>query len=164
MKVQLDRFIDHIWRLMSGLPQAKRSLITPNIYLGGQYGVHSIRTLKRLGITAVVSMRTKSAHQDLKKLDVKILQLKTPDKHAPTLKNLKKGAKFIDTEIKNGGKVYIHCRWGEERGPTMAIAYLIYTGLTYKDAFELVKKTRTFINPTKVQRDMLKEFEKNIKI
>ncbi|HEX8018609.1 protein-tyrosine phosphatase family protein [Mucilaginibacter sp.] len=45
-----------------------------------------------------------------------------------------------------GGTVYIHCRQGSGRGPTMAIAYLISTGLTYEDAFSLVKKVRTFIN------------------
>ncbi|MBA3551153.1 dual specificity protein phosphatase family protein, partial [Patescibacteria group bacterium] len=58
-----------------------------------------------------------------------------------------------------GGKVYIHCRFGEGRGPTMAIAYLISTGLTLEHAIELVKKVRIFIRPTVVQIEQLKKFE-----
>jgi dual specificity MAP kinase phosphatase len=41
----------------------------------------------------------------------------------------------------------------------MAIAYLISTGLTYEDAFSLVKKVRTFINPRPGQIAGLKELE-----
>ncbi len=159
LAIQVDRIVDHFFRYLTGLPLAKRSLITPDIYLGGQYGVYSIKTLKKLGVTAVVNMRTWSVHKDIKNLGVKILHLPTKDKQAPTISQLKKGVKFITSEIKKGGKVYIHCRFGEERGPTMAIAYLIYTGMNFEDAYKLVRKTRTFINPTQVQRDRLKEFE-----
>jgi protein-tyrosine phosphatase len=160
--VQLDRVADHSWRYLTGLPLAKRSAITPDIFLGGQYGLQSVAKLRLLGVTAIVNMREISIHKDLKTLEVKVLNLPTRDKTAPTLENLKKGAKFIEEEIKKGGKVYIHCRFGEERGPTMAIAYLIWTGLTFDDAFKLVKKVRTFINPVPAQIARLKEFEKEV--
>jgi protein-tyrosine phosphatase len=160
--VQIDRVIDHSWRYLTGLPLARRSVITPDIFLGGQYGLQSVSKLKLLGVTAVVNMRERSIHKDLKELEVKVLNLPTKDKTAPTIENLKKGSKFIEQEIKKGGKVYIHCWWGEERGPTMAIAYLIWTGLTFDDAFKLVKKTRTFINPVPAQIARLKEFEKEV--
>lgn len=160
--VQIDRVVDHSWRYLTGLPLAKRSAITPDIFLGGQYGLQSISKLKLLGVTAIVNMRERSIHKDLKTLDVKVLNLPTQDKTAPTLEQLKQGSKFIAEEIKNGGKVYIHCWWGEERGPTMAIAYLISTGMTFDDAFKLVKKVRTFINPVPNQITRLKEFEKVI--
>jgi protein-tyrosine phosphatase len=160
--VQIDRITDHTWRYLTGLPLAKRSLVTPDIFLGGQYGTNSMTALRKLGVTAIVNMREKSIHKNLKNLGVKILNLPTKDKYAPTLEQLKKGSEFIGEEIKNGGKVYIHCWWGEERGPTMAIAYLIWKGMTFKDAFKLVKKTRTFINPTKGQIEKLKEFEKTV--
>lgn len=151
--------VDHSWRYLTGLPLARRSMITPNIYLGGQYGLRSVGRLKLLGVTAVVNMREKSIHKSLESRDFKILNLPTVNTYAPTMADLKKGAKFIEKEIKNGGKVYIHCWWGEERGPTMALAYLVWSGLTLDDAYKLVKKTRTFINPTPPQRKRLKEFE-----
>ena len=91
-----------------------------------------------------------------------LLHLPTPDQEAPSIEQLKNGVSFIESEIKNKGKVYIHCKHGEGRGPTMAIAYLIYSGMTYDDAYASVKKVRTFIYPTLVQIERLKEFENNI--
>jgi len=72
---------------------------------------------------------------------------------------LLKGADFMDNEIKNGGSVYVHCRQGLGRGPTMAIAYLIKTGLTYADAYAMIKRVRIFINPRPGQIERLKELE-----
>ena len=104
-------------------------------------------------------MREHPIYNESKYEGFKYLHLPTPDNTAPTMMDLIKGADFADTEIKNGGKVYIHCRQGLGRGPTMAIAYLLKTGLTYEDAFNLVKKVRTFINPKQVQIVRLKELE-----
>jgi protein-tyrosine phosphatase len=161
--IQIERIIDHIYRYATGLPQVKKSLITPNLYLGGQYSLRAFPRLQTLGVTGIVNMRLHSVHKDIVGLGgVKVLNLPTPDRKAPSQEALAKGVEFIKKEIASGGKVYIHCKFGEGRGPTMAIAYLISTGMTYEDAFTLVKKIRTFIDPTKDQRQALKEFEKNI--
>jgi protein-tyrosine phosphatase len=72
---------------------------------------------------------------------------------------LLKGADFIDDEIKNNGIVYVHCRQGLGRGPTMAMAYLIKTGLTFEKAYAMIKKVRVFINPRPGQVARLKELE-----
>lgn len=158
--IQLQRLIDHIWRHATGFPALSRSMITPNLYLGGQYYLRSITLLKRLGVTGIISMRMREVpHQEVLR-DFHLLHLPTPDRNAPTLEQLQEGVVFIEKEIKNSGKVYIHCRAGEGRGPTMALAYLIYSGMTYDDAYALVKKIRTFINPTPAQIERLQEFEK----
>ena len=86
-----------------------------------------------------------------------------PDNTPPPLDVLIEGADFADSEIKNGGKVYIHCRQGLGRGPTMMIAYLIRTGLTYEDAYNMVRRVRTFINPRPGQIARLKELEQYYK-
>jgi protein-tyrosine phosphatase len=158
--IQFQRLVDHAWRYTTGLPLAKRSVITPQLILGGQYGVRSMNTLRKLGVTAVVNMRMHSVHKDIAVKGLSILNLPTPDRHAPSLADLQKGVRFIESEIKRDGKVYIHCKYGEGRGPTMAITYLIYSGMTYDDAYTLVKNVRTFISPTKVQIDRMKEFER----
>jgi dual specificity MAP kinase phosphatase len=119
-----------------------------------------LETFEEWGVTAIVNMRTHSIHKDFKTVPLKILHLPTPDYYAPTQKQLEKGVKFIQNEVDEGGKVYIHCRQGEGRGPTMAIAYLISTGLTLEHAIQLVKKVRTFIHPTKDQLKALRNFEK----
>lgn len=162
LKIKAQQVFDHAYRNVTGLPQVKRSLITPNLYVGGQYNLNGLERLYQRGVTGIVNMRMHSIHKEVDHLDVKLLNLPTPDQHAPTQEHLQKGVIFIQNEIHNGGKVYIHCMWGEGRGPTMAIAYFISTGLTFQDAYELVRKVRTFIHPTGEQIEALKTFEKSL--
>lgn len=159
LKIHLQRVKDHSWRNLTGMPRVKRSLILPNLYLGGQYGLKALSSFHKWGITAVVNMRMHSIHKDVSSTTLRILNLPTPDFYAPTQKQLERGVFFITEELAKGGSVYIHCRQGEGRGPTMAIAYLMSTGLTLEHALQLVKKVRTFINPTQHQLIALQRFE-----
>lgn len=159
LHIYLQRWKDHLLRSLTGVPRAKRSMILPELYLGGQYRLKALKKFNQWGITAIVNMRTHSIHEDPTMVPLKILHLPTPDYFAPTQKQLEKGVAFIQEEIERGGKVYIHCRQGEGRGPTMAVAYLLCKGLTLDHAFKLVKKVRTFINPTRHQLAALQLFE-----
>jgi hypothetical protein len=150
---------DNIYRLITGLPQLKKSQITADLFLGSQYNLSGLRKLKALGVTGIINMRTHSIYAEEQYKGFHYLNFPTPDNTPPPLDVLLEGADFADKEIKNGGKVYIHCRQGLGRGPTMAIAYLIKTGLTYNEAYKLVRKVRTFINPRPGQIERLKELE-----
>lgn len=150
---------DNVYRFFYGIPTLKRSQITANLFLGSQYSLIGLQKLKALGVTAIVNMREHPVFQESQYQGFHYLHLPTVDNTPPDLKVLIKGADFVDREIKAGGKVYIHCRQGLGRGPTMCLAYLISTGLTYNDAFSLVKKVRTFINPRPGQIARLKELE-----
>jgi protein-tyrosine phosphatase len=163
VSINLQRATDHIYRYATGMPALNKSEITPQLYLGGQYSDSAITQLKELGITLIVNMRITPVRDIPAMKQFTSLHLPTRDRYAPTLEQLQQGVQRIDEEIKKGGKVYIHCHWGEGRGPTMAVAYLISQGLTLEDAIAHVKKVRTFINPTFVQLERLKEFEKTIK-
>lgn len=158
--IALIRLWDHSLRRVTGAPTMKRSEITPHLYLGGQYYRRGINTLKRIGITGIVNMREHSIKNQKGMEEIHHLHLPTKDLHAPSLADLKTGIAFIQQEIDKGGKVYVHCHWGEGRGPTMAIAYLISTGMLLEDAFMLVKQIRPFIKPTNPQMERLKELEK----
>ncbi len=159
INTDIQRFIDHSWRRLTGMPRLARSEITPNLYLGGQYYYRGVHTLQRIGITAIVNMRLSPAHQFKGMEHIIILHLPTPDLTAPTIEHLEKGIEFIQNEIDKGGKVYIHCHAGEGRGPTMVIAYLMSTGMLYEEAYNLVKKIRTFIRLTKPQIKQLAKLE-----
>lgn len=166
IRIQLERFLDHRYRKMTGLPSQKRSEITPQLFVGGQYSNHGLEKLHTLQFTAVVNMRTTASDTLLAKVKdfgLAYLHLPTKDLHAPTMEHLEQGVAFITTQLKGGGKVYVHCRGGEGRGPTMAIAYLMSTGMTYEDAFATVQSVRSFIRPTRVQRERLKEFESKLR-
>jgi dual specificity MAP kinase phosphatase len=150
---------DNAYRIITGLPQLKRCQITANLYLGSQYNLVGLRKLKSLGVSAIINMRMHSIYTGAQYKGFRYLHLPTPDNTPPPLDVLKEGANFADAAIKNGGKVYIHCRQGLGRGPTMTIAYLLKTGLTFNDALAMVKKVRTFINPRKSQVEVLKQLE-----
>lgn len=136
----------------------KYSQITPNLYLGGQYGPQALETMHKRGITAVVNMRQHSIHKPDAYPWMKVLNLPTDDWTPPSMESLVKGSAFIKGEIAAGGKVYVHCKYGEGRGPVMALAYLLSTGMTLPDAYATVQKVRTFVRPNKAQRDRLEEF------
>lgn len=154
---------DNIYRFFNGVPSLKHSQITANLFLGSQYSLVGLQKLKALGVTAIVNMREHPAFKEFRYEGFHYLHLPTVDNTPPAMKTLIRGADFVDKEIKAGGKVYIHCRQGLGRGPTMCMAYLIGTGLTYYDAFALVKKVRTFINPRPGQIKRLKELEQYYK-
>lgn len=142
-----------------GIPTLRRSQVTANLFLGGQYNLRGLRKLKEMGITGIINMRMHSIYKQAQYEGFNYLYLPTPDNTPPTIEDLVKGADFAHNEIKNNGKVYIHCRQGLGRGPSMAIAYLLKMGATFDDAFATVKKVRTFINPRPAQVKRLKELE-----
>lgn len=155
-----QKVIDVGYRYIRGIPPLRRSQITADLYLGGQYNLVGLGRLKALGITAIVNMRERSVYSEAQYAGFRYLHLPTVDNTPPKLEDLVRGANFVDHEIRvNKGKVYIHCRQGLGRGPSMAIAYLLKLGTTYDDAYGLVQKTRTFINPRPAQRQRLKELE-----
>lgn len=150
---------DNVYRFFNGLPTLKRSQITADLFLGSQYNLVGLQKLKAMGVTGIVNMRMNPIYKESQYEGFHYLHLPTVDNTPPPLDVLIKGADFMTNEIKNGGKVYVHCRQGLGRGPTMAIAYLISTGITYDDAYSQVKKVRTFINPRPGQISRLKELE-----
>ncbi len=158
ISINIQRVIDHAYRYLTGTPTISRSKITPNIFLGGQYRERGLKKLKKYEVTAIVNMRTTPVPEYAKKI-FHTLHLPTVDRQAPSIADLRKGIEFIDTEIKNKGKVYIHCHWGEGRGPSMVIAYLMHTGLTFEDAYKHVRSIRRFVNLTKVQEEQLNKLE-----
>lgn len=86
------------------------------------------------GFTAIVNLR--SEHQDsfANSLPNAYLWLPTEDHTDPLPENLLLGAQFIDSNVKSGRRVLIHCKMGMHRSATMAVAYLIFTGLSKDDA------------------------------
>jgi protein-tyrosine phosphatase len=155
----LHRVHDNTHRIVLGVPKLKYCQITHNIYLGSQYSRGGLHKLQELGITGIINMREHSPYKLAHYRGMHYLHLSTVDNTAPTLEALLKGISFIDTELAAGGKVYLHCRQGLGRGPTMAIAYLIKTGYSYTEAHDMVKAVRTFINPRPCQVERLQELE-----
>lgn len=154
------RYSDRIKRIFSGVPVEHYSRISEQLYLGGQYRARALSRFQNRNITGIVNMRTSSGEE--LPPGIEILHLPTVDHHAPTIKDLQAGVKFIKKHLKNKGGVYIHCHLGEGRGPSMAAAYLIADGMRPQDAIAHLQRYRPFARPNKVQRRRLREFAKSL--
>ncbi|RFZ91268.1 protein phosphatase [Mucilaginibacter conchicola] len=152
-------YYDNIYRVVFGMPRLKRCQITADLFLGSQYNRVGLHKMSALGISAIINMRMHSVYTAAQYEGFHYLHLPTPDNTPPDMNDLIRGADFADREIKGGGKVYIHCRQGLGRGPTMCIAYLLKTGLTVDDGIAMIKKVRPFINPRPGQIERLRELE-----
>jgi len=154
-----DYIYDNIYRLIAGMPRLSRCQVTAHLFIGSQYNLLGLKKLKALGVTAIVNMRMHNTYNEAVHEGMKYLHLPTVDNTPPPLEVLIQGADFIDEEIRNKGVVYVHCRQGLGRGPTMAMAYLIKLSMTYKEAYDMVRKVRVFINPRPGQKKMLNKLE-----
>lgn len=149
------RGTDHARRYVSGTPSLRYSRISTHLYLGGQYGTKAIPLFEQWGVSGIISMREFVP----KKIEnITILHLPTVDMTPPTLADLDKGVRFITKRIDKGESVYVHCKLGEGRGPSMAAAYLISTGMRPQDAIYHLQRTRPFVRPNQKQVAQLMKF------
>jgi len=86
----------------------------------------------------------------------------TDDKSdAKTEGQFRKGASILNRWVTAGHKVIVHCYAGISRSVSTVLAYfMIYKGLTYEQAYDLVKKSRPELNPHPVYVKILKAMEK----
>ena len=150
-------------RFVTGAPIQRLSQITPQLHISGQHQGRGWRTLSKRGITAMVNMRMEFDDQAAGIAPPRYMHLKIIDNTPPTLEHLQAGSDFIAQEIKQGGKVYIHCAAGVGRAPTMAAAYLVSTGRLPAEAWAQIRKVRPFIRPTAAQIAQVDAFAEKIR-
>lgn len=134
------------------------SRIAPQLYVGGQYRARGRDSLQAEGITAVVNLRSEFDDARAGIAPERYLYLPTPDNHPPSLENIRTGVDFIANEIERGGKVYIHCGVGVGRAPSLAAAYLVYTGMTPPEAWKTIRSVRPFIWPLPGQLNRITQY------
>lgn len=157
LKSFYSRYYERLRNHFLGVPNYSSSKVIPRLYVGGQYKVDAYSLFRLWGIKAVVNMRRVKDIDPPK--DFYILQLKTQDWSPPSINDLSLGVKFIDRHISSGRGVYVHCRLGEGRGPSMAVAYLIYKGMTAEEAINLIRLRRPTVTINKRQRKRLVEWQ-----
>jgi len=144
-------------------PIMNYSKITDYIYIGTNAccQIHFDKKLLKKGVKADLSMEKERIDQAWG-VDY-FLWLPTKDGVAPSQGQLLIGAKFIDALVAQKTKIYIHCKNGHGRAPSITIAYLIYSGRSFADSFNLIKKKRPEIHLHYNQIIALKKFAKSIK-
>ena len=73
------------------------------------------------------------------------------------------GAAAIDALVRQKVKVYVHCKAGHGRSPTLVAAYLILKGKSAKGAIAAVRRKRPGIHPTAPQIRALARFERSVR-
>lgn len=134
--------------------------ITDLIYLGTNLcctTMPHIKVLLDLGIKADIDLEEERQEQT-PNIDT-YLWLSVKDHYAPTQSQLDTGVIVIDSLVKNQNKVYIHCRNGHGRSPTLVAAYFISQGMEVDEAIEKIRSKRPEIHIREVQMEALNKFK-----
>ena len=139
--------------------QANISKINDFIYLGTNAccQIHFQQELLDQGVTADISLEKENLDKPWG-VDY-FLWLPTADHAAPNDSQLKVGVDIIKRLVKDDKKVFVHCRNGNGRGPTLVIAYFMAEGMSFEDAEALVKKGRPEIHLETEQIKALKKIQ-----
>lgn len=79
------------------------------------------------------------------------LWLPTEDHRAPNAEQLKLGVETLAFFVKNKIKVYLHCKNGHGRAPTLLAAYLVSKGMLVEEAIKLLEQKRPSVHLNDVQ-------------
>ena len=91
------------------------------------------------------------------------LWLPTPDGEAPSQERLANGVRFIDHLIRGHVKIFIHCKNGHGRAPTLFAAYLVSQGMSVQEATAFIKSKRPSVHFSEAQLKGLEEFRAAIR-
>ena len=129
-----------------GQPDFQYNQITDHIYLGTNACCvdHFKEDLLEQGITADISLEKE--HLDAPYGVDLFLWLPTEDHTPPTPSQLKSGIDMIASLIAQNQKVYVHCKNGHGRAPTLVAAYLMSTGMSMEEALVHIKEKRPVIH------------------
>lgn len=139
------------------------SKITDNIYIGSNLCVgptcpiHSVE-FKKLGICGEVNLEVERDEHPTPGVDTYVW-LPVKDEAAPTMDQLMIGTAAMKQMIELGNIVYVHCKNGHGRAPTLVAAYFVrYQGMTPEQAVQCIAEKRKEIHLTESQKKMLEDF------
>ncbi len=145
--------------LATGVPMVRYSAVTPQLWVGPQYRRKGKAALERHGVTAGVNLRIEHDDAEHGLALENYCHLPTVDDDAIAPEHFDQGVTFIREQVMRGGTVYIHCKAGVGRAPTMAAAYFIAEGMSTDEAIALIKTVRPFITITPPQMKALRAVE-----
>ena len=141
--------------------QFNYSKINEHIYLGSNMccQTHFDKKLLQKGVTLDVSMG--GERMDRPGGIRYYLWLPTVDYGAPTMRRLAMGVTVIREAVTANEKLYVHCKNGHGRAPTMVAAYFVKErGMSVREAVDYIKYRRPEIHIEPTQMKRLKECEK----
>ncbi len=107
-------------------------------------------------------MRSEASDDEaaLARHNLKFLHVAVDDRDAPSQEQLDAATDWTLAEIAAGRKVYIHCRSGIGRSPSVACAVLVAIGYPLANAYQIIRRQRPWAAFSESQRAALEEFER----
>jgi len=133
-------------------------IIGSDLCKGGVCLIHS-EEFKKLGVSVEINLSAENNELPPKDIEIGYVWLPVVDGYAPSQEQLEMGTCLIDTAVNMGKTVFVHCKNGHARSPTLVAAYLVkYKGMNLDDAFKLIKEKRPESHIEQSQGVALKEF------
>jgi len=133
--------------------------IGSNMCKGGICMIHG-EEFRKLGICTEINLTAEEKEYPPDDIDAYIW-IPVLDGFPPTTDQLDTGTAIIDQNIKNGNTVYVHCKNGHGRSPTMVAAYLMrYRGMDLEEAESFLKKKRPEVHIENSQKEALIKYSK----
>ncbi|KAL2078107.1 hypothetical protein ACEWY4_025792 [Coilia grayii] len=115
------------------LPAQHFNEVFPRIYIGNAFVAQNVMRLQKLGVTHVLNtaegnsfMHVNTNAEFYAGTGITYHGIKANDTEQFDLSAFfEEGAEFIDKSLSGKGKVYVHCREGYSRSPTIVVAYLM---------------------------------------
>jgi protein-tyrosine phosphatase len=125
-------------------PQSMTFILDGYLYLGSRFDSGNFELLQRTGITAVVNVTPEEPNyfQDIP--EFKYIRCPVEDKPDSDISSYFDSSSDFIEEMRNEGRIiFVHCRGGISRSPTIVISYLMkYRKFSFKQAYKLVSKNR----------------------
>jgi protein-tyrosine phosphatase len=139
------------------------SQITKNVFIGSDLckglscPIHGPE-FEKLGILVELNLSVEKKEIPPDGIDI-YAWVPVADKHAPTPEQLDIGTAIINEAVMHGKKIYIHCKNGHGRSPTMVAAYFIrYQGKSVDEAVAMILHHRNEVHLEFDQREALGKF------
>jgi protein-tyrosine phosphatase len=144
-------------------PKLDFSQITDTILIGTNAccSTHFDERLVGIGVRADISLEEERL--DAPKGAIVFLWLPTADHTPPTPMQLRIGVAALRELAHEKMTVYVHCRQGHGRAPTLIAAYFIAEGMDVAEAVRLVKKKRPITHLRPNQLAALRKFAAEVK-
>ncbi len=153
LSIALWRFVEESF----GIP-IFRGAAQQQLMLGPQLSKLGKLKLKLMGVGSSVNLQ-----QEFDDIEANLdfeshLHLPTPEYEPISDAHLRLGIQYLGDELSTGKRIYIHCREGVSRAPSLVVAYLISTGTSLDEALSLTRKRRPFVSILPNQLASIKNF------
>lgn len=141
--------------------QLNMDWVTEHLAVGGRVHPADIPALAKAGVTHVIDTRSEYCDdaEAMARVHIQLLYLPARDTYPLTVEQLTEGANWAAEQMRQGGRVLIHCEHGVGRSVLLTCAVLVYTGMGAHEALQLVQAKRWQAAPNQRQIQRLREFE-----